>query len=222
MSRVLFEVTLNSNQGGPWVYSFTHEIGQPLQPVVPVAIPDDGGPGNSGISTLDVGDDVALTDLNVWVNISHTWVGDLIISVRSPAGTEVLLLDRPGVPAGTFGCSDNNMIVTFDDASVFDPENHCAGTDPWYTGDAMPVQPLAAFNGESTMGTWELVVSDNAGGDTGNIEDWGLISDPPVSGICEICEGTVQQEAIPTLNTLGILVLIGILIGVALVMIRRM
>jgi hypothetical protein len=114
------------------------------------------------------------------------------------------------------------MDITFDDASVFDPENHCAGTTPWYTGDAMPVQALSAFNGESTAGTWELIVSDSAGGDTGTINDWALITDPVVSGACEICDfAPVQEEAIPTLNGLGLLVLIGILAGAALVMIRR-
>jgi len=222
MNRVTFDVTINSNEGGPWTYSFGHDIGLALTPNVPVSIPDND-PGNPGISTLNIADDVTLTDVNVWVDISHSWVGDLTISLRSPAGTEIVLLDRPGVPtSSTVGCLDNNMDITFDDAATFDPEDHCAGTDPWYTGDALPVQGLSAFNGESTAGMWELIVSDSAGGDTGTINDWSLITDPAVSGTCEICDfAPVQEEAIPTLSGLGLLVLIGILAGAALVMIRR-
>ena len=40
----------------------------------------------------------------------------------------------PGVPASTYGCSDNDVNVTFDDASAVNLENHCAGTTPWYQG----------------------------------------------------------------------------------------
>jgi subtilisin-like proprotein convertase family protein len=221
MSRVDFELTINSNEGGPWTYTFGDDIGQALAPNVPVPIPDND-PANPGISTLVIADDVTLTDVNLWLDISHTWVGDVTISLRSPAGTEIVLLDRPGVPVSTVGCSNNNMDITFDDASSFDPEDHCAGTDPWYTGDAMPVGALSAFNGESTAGTWELIVSDSAGGDTGTINDWALLTNPAVSGTCEVCVfDPVQEEAIPTLSGLGLLVLIGILAGAALVMIRR-
>lgn len=222
MSRVGFELTINSNEGGPWTYTFGDDIGQALAPNVPVSIPDND-PANPGISTLVIADDVTLTDVNLWLDISHSWVGDVTISLRSPAGTEIVLLDRPGVPtSSTVGCSNDNMDITFDDASTFDPEDHCAGTTPWYTGDAMPVQALSAFNGESTAGTWELIVSDSAGGDTGTINDWALLTDPVVAGTCEVCDSApVQEEAIPTLSGLGLLVLIGILAGAALVMIRR-
>ena len=115
------------------------------------------------------------------------------------------------------------MAITFDDASAFDPEGHCAGTTPWYSGDAMPVGSLAAFNGESTAGTWLLWASDNAGGDTGQIVDWQLITDPVVTGICIPCQEPVQgqAEAIPTLNYLGIFALIALLAGAAVFFIRR-
>lgn len=136
----------------------------------PVDIPDRGtvtvqGNRISGPPTVD-------GNLTVEVVLEHTWVGDLIITLRSPSGTEVTLLDRPGVPSGIFGCSNNNMDVIFDDSASIDPETHCAGTDPWLTGAALPAESLAAFNGEPTDGTWSLIVSDNAGGDTGRILSW--------------------------------------------------
>lgn len=113
-------------------------------------------------------------NLTVKVVLKHTWVGDLIIKLRSPSGTEVTLLDRPGLPSSYFGCSDNNMNVTFDDTASLDPETHCAGTDPWLTGLVLPAESLAAFNGETTDGTWSLIVSDNAGGDVGRVLSWNI------------------------------------------------
>lgn len=191
LDMVNFEVTVNSNEGGPWAYSFSHLIGQALAPVTPVDIPDDGGAANPGISTLTVADDVVITDLNVHVVINHTWVGDLAVALRSPAGTTVMLLDRPGVPgASSVGCSNDNMDVTFDDSAAMTAaalEDHCAGADPWYNGEAQAVDLLSAFNGESTAGVWELEVTDNAGGDTGQIVDWELLTTPAVSGVCNVC-----------------------------------
>jgi len=125
----------------------------------------------------------------VRVQIDHSWVGDLIVSLRSPAGTIVTLLSRPG-PAGA-GCGDDNMNVTFDDASSVNLQSWCSGTTPWYSGVAQPYQPLSAFNGQSSAGTWTLTVSDNNGQDTGTLVDWELLTTPALSGSCETCTGGV-------------------------------
>ena len=148
------------------------------QPIVPWPVPDDDPVGVS--STLEVKRDVALADVKVRVVINHSWVGDLKIVLRSPAGTEVVLLDRPGSAPGLseFGCGDDNMEVTFDDASGFHLETHCDGTDPWYAGQAAPIESLAAFSGESSLGTWSLTVSDAEPEDTGLIVDWQLFTTP--------------------------------------------
>jgi subtilisin-like proprotein convertase family protein len=138
----------------------------------PVVIPDNNmvtinGQKIAGPSTVN-------GNLTVEVVLEHTWVGDLIIKLRSPSNTEVTLLDRPGVPSGAFGCSDNDMNVIFDDTASINPETHCSGTNPWLTGLVLPAESLAAFNGESTEGNWSLIVSDNAGGDTGRVLSWNI------------------------------------------------
>jgi len=183
-SQADFQLEIIANEGGPFHLNFSNLVGASLVSDTPLALVDDG----TTTSMLGVAADVTLTDVNVLVNIDHTFVGDLKLTVRSPLGTEVVLLDRPGVPASTFGCSNNNMDVTFDDAAGFDPGNHCPGTDPWYSGDAAPVQPLSAFNGESSAGTWSLKVLDSAGADTGTLVDWQLITIPPLVDQCIICE----------------------------------
>jgi uncharacterized repeat protein (TIGR01451 family) len=191
-SAVDLEVTVTANEGGPFLVPISELVGQALEPNVPVSIPDADPAGVE--SELVVADDVILTDVDVRVQITHTWVGDLLITLRAPDNTEVVLLDRPGVPNSGAGCSDNNLDVTFDDASGFDPELHCATTDPWFVGTANPVGSLATFNGMSSAGTWRVFVSDNAGLDLGDIVDWELITTPPISGVCTTCLGVDEAD----------------------------
>ncbi len=190
-----FDVSVTATEGGPFLYSFQHDVGQSLEPAgLPAGIPDANATGVT--STLAVGDNVTLTDVNVRVQISHTYVGDLMIRLRSPNGTIYTLLDRPGVPASTYGCSNDNMDVTFDSASGVNLESYCAGSNPWYTGVAAPVTSLNGLNGQSSQGNWDLIVSDHAGSDTGSIVSWELLTTPAISGVCEVCEGGVGAPVV--------------------------
>jgi len=186
-STIYFELSVSSNEGGPFIMAFSRRVGQtPTPGGLPAPIPDNSVAGVS--STLAVGTDVTLTDVNVRVELAHTWVGDLHITLRSPLGTEVILLDRPGFPALSDGCRDNDMDVTFDDAAALVPETHCMGTNPWCTGSVRAVQSLSAFNGQSSLGVWVLTVSDRAGQDVGTVLDWALITTPALPGVCETCQ----------------------------------
>ncbi|PWB72236.1 MAG: hypothetical protein C3F15_11575, partial [Holophagae bacterium] len=177
-STIQLTLRVTAAEGGPFTFQLTNPVGGSLQPDVPLAIPDNG----SVTSNLVVTQNVTLSDVNVRVQIDHTYVGDLIVSLRSPAGTTVTLLNLPA-------CGDSNMNVTFDDSSGVNLQNHCAGTTPWYSGVARPYQPLSSFNGQSSAGTWTLTVSDNAVGDSGTLVDWELLTTPELSGSCETCTG---------------------------------
>jgi len=66
----------------------------------------------SGVSGL-------IDDMDFQLEINHTWVGDLEATLTSPDGTTTIdLMDRPGFPAGFFGCANDNLNVTFDDESA--------------------------------------------------------------------------------------------------------
>jgi len=134
------------------------------------AIPDNNPTGVT--VTMNVADNVSITDLDVNLNISHTWVGDLIVTIKSPAGTMATIVDRIGVPTSTFGCSGDNIIAILDDEAATSVENECAGSTPTISGSFIPNNPLSIFDGENTMGLWELTVSDNVGSDTGTINSW--------------------------------------------------
>lgn len=114
-----------------------------------VSIPDDN---SSGIqSTIDVsGATESVGELfNIDVNIEHSWVGDLIITLRSPQGTEVTLYDPDDL----------------------DSSSDVVGNFP---RDYTPVESLSAFEGEDPNGTWTLTVSDNAAEDTGTLNSWSI------------------------------------------------
>ena len=139
---------------------------------VGVAIPD-GNP--TGITaSMNVTENVSISDLNINLNITHSWVGDVIVSIKSPAGTIATIFDRPGVPSSTYGCSGNNILATMDDEAATAVENQCAGSEPTINGSFIPNNPLSIFDGENTAGIWELKVSDAVGGDTGSLISWGM------------------------------------------------
>jgi subtilisin-like proprotein convertase family protein len=138
---------------------------------VPKALPN----GTSSISSvLSVSGSSAIVDLNVGVNMSHVWVGDLSMSL-SHGGTNVTIIDRPGVPASTYGCSGDNIVATLDDGASASVENQCAGGSPTINGTFSPNQALNAFNGSNANGTWTLNVVDHyTSADAGTLNSWSV------------------------------------------------
>lgn len=163
------------------------QVGASQMPVVPLPIPDGVSTGVS--STLEIDTDVVLGGLEIEVDVEHTWAGDLTLRLESPGGTEIVLLDRPGVPGSALGCSNNDVRVTFSDSAAVDPENVCSASssDPWVSGQVLPAEALSAFDGESALGTWTLTVSDAIAGDLGTLVDWRLVHDPPLGDECNSC-----------------------------------
>ncbi|MGV6857492.1 MAG: proprotein convertase P-domain-containing protein [bacterium] len=192
LSQIDFQLQITTAETMPLSTSFTQQVGSSTVPgSLPASIPDNTG---SVSSTLDITQDSTLSQVKVDVQISHTYVGDLKITLQSPRGTSVTLLDQPGVPGSTFGCGDNNMDISFDDGSGLDPETHCNGSDPWITGNARPTTPLNVLNGESSLGTWTLTVSDHAGGDIGQLTAWQLDTTPSLQTQCNICQAPVDSD----------------------------
>jgi len=53
------------------------------------------------ISTLNIPDNIKISEVEVYVDITHTWIGDLIVTLISPSGKQHILHNRSG------GSSDN-------------------------------------------------------------------------------------------------------------------
>ena len=153
---------------------------------IPVDISSDGTP--TIVSTIEITTPGTAVDIKVVnLNIDHTWVGDLFVTLTSPMSTEVILFDRPGVPAGAFGCGNNNAELGFDDFATNtaeDLEGTCNDDPLALSGVYQPVTPLASFAGEPVAGTWTLTITDNADQDGGSLIGWAL----------DIC-ATIPSEA---------------------------
>jgi M6 family metalloprotease-like protein len=84
------------------------------------------------------------------VDIAHTYISDLRVSLHSPSGTQVVLHDKTG------GSSDN-LVTTFTGATT--PE-------------------LRNMDGETISGVWRLKVGDHEGQDLGKLNSWRLVINP--------------------------------------------
>jgi len=133
--------------------------------------PDAGAVTNSVISYAT---DIAVNDVNVNLNLEHTWVGDLTITLIAPDNTQVVLAD------GVCGDCDDMIDVTFDDEAA-NPIS--SATDP-ITGSYQPEGNLSDFDGLSTIGDWTLRIVDNANQDGGQLLDWTLqLCGDPILGV---------------------------------------
>ena len=128
------------------------------------AILDNATVSNSIVVPAQTG--ATLTDLNVYVDITHTWVADLRISLESPQGTIVQLI-------ATAKCGNaDDILLEFDDTGVDGPVGSiCPLTNLF----AIPDNLLAAFNGQLFEGTWTLRIQDAATQDQGTLNTWCLI-----------------------------------------------
>ena len=136
----------------------------------PVAIPD-SDPAGILIDLPVSGLDAVLSNISISLDIEHTWVGDLRVELIDPNGAVAIVFDQPGVPASLFGCLLNNISASFaDDAaqSAEDFENLCVNG---MSGNFMPVDPFSIFANIDPNGIWQLRISDNAGGDTGSLQN---------------------------------------------------
>lgn len=139
-----------------------------------LAIPDNQPAGVSDQIVIAEGGE--LSDLDVSVQINHTWVGDLIVRLTHvETATAIDLVDRPGRNTSGNGCTGDNINAVLDDAAASPVETQCGAGTPTISGTFRPNQVLSAVNGHSLAGTWRLTVSDVVGADNGTLQRWCLL-----------------------------------------------
>jgi subtilisin-like proprotein convertase family protein len=185
-----FTLTVNyaNSSLGPQVSTFSIQTGQLTSNTVSytgssVPIPD-ASPAGVNIPIVVSGLTGPVSDLKfsfdgsscttatgaTTVGLDHTWVGDLVITLTSPAGTTVTLMNRAGTD-NNFGQNFCNTVLD-DSATALIQSISPVGAP--YTGMFKPANPLSAFNGEIGNGTWTLNVSDLGPFDTGNVRAFSL------------------------------------------------
>ena len=117
------------------------------------------------IRNFTVATNAQVTDLNIGVQFSHSYRGDIRATLVSPTGTVVDLITNVGTTA-------DNLNVLFDDGAATSVTTHTANdntaTAPPYQRNFQPQGSLADFNGEGSAGTWQLTICDSLNGDSGN------------------------------------------------------
>lgn len=108
-----------------------------------------------------------VTDVDVTINITHTYVADLDIFLIGPNGTRVELTTDNG------GSGDNFTNTIFDD-SASTSITSVTSTQAPFSNRYRPEGSLATLNGISPNGTWTLEVTDDAGADVGSLVAWSL------------------------------------------------
>ncbi len=109
-----------------------------------------------------------IIDLDVSVLLSHTFVGDLQLTLRHDVSGQVVPL------IFNFGGSNDGFDLTFDDESTSDFTIDFDDVATVITGTGRPLIELSHFDGLSLSGSWTLQVADVVGGDSGELLSWSL------------------------------------------------
>lgn len=151
-----------------------------------------------------------ITDVVVDLNIEHTWVGDLVITLCHTSDSGVVtcvdLVNRPGVPQSTFGCagdlvSDPENKYYFSSRPDLEPlgENDCPSAIPaacYGTAPENGANDLSVFNGLALGdGSWQVCLNDNAAGDVGFVYNWSIhvLAEAPV-GVDQQSWGNIKAS----------------------------
>ena len=137
------------------------------------------GPASFTVNVTEsgiIGTDVVIDEIAL--DISHTWVGDLDMSITSPSGTTLQVWT--GLINGGNG-DDMECTIDVNAAASFSSLGGCNGANPpcvigsfMADGGAMN----GTFGGEEINGTWTIDFLDNVGGDPGNMDAWSLSTQP--------------------------------------------
>jgi subtilisin-like proprotein convertase family protein len=143
-------------------------------PNLPIPEFDPNDP-TSASDTISVPDGGRICDLDVYINASHTYVGDLSFDLQHTGGAgPVTLMNQPN-------CDKPNIDVTVNDEGTDgNVQDACDTPPPAIAGNRVGGSPpsmtlLTAFDGDDLAGDWTLTVTDNEAQDTGTLHQWCLI-----------------------------------------------
>ena len=115
-------------------------------------------------SVINMDQNAVITDVNIILNIEHTWDADLEVKLIAPDATEIILFEDIGSNGDNF----TNTILDDDASTVISDE------EAPFTGSFSPVGNLSDLNGLMSGGDWTLYINDDANGDGGNLLDWSI------------------------------------------------
>ncbi len=176
---------------------------------LPASIPD-GLPSNCWVSpgtpltsTITVsgmpGTISATTVIKFNLKLSHSWIGDIRVTVTPPTGTPITLISRLGQlsdsPCGSsFDFSQNNLL-----SISASHTNTIAITNPISAGNYVPTAGFSGLTGSLNNlvglpfnGDWVLTVVDGTVDDIGNLHLFEIVFSDPCTGFTSSVSSSSQ------------------------------
>lgn len=125
--------------------------------------------------------------VDIFVNMEHSYLGDLDLSITAPNGATVSLHTYPsgggtflGIPIdpGVGPGTGFDYVFTESATQTWAQIQASVATIP--AGDYLPVDPYSTFVGTPLNGQWCINITDNLGSDDGYIFYWGLNFNPAI------------------------------------------
>ncbi len=171
--------------------------------ILPTPIPPDV------ISTIDINNALVGDYIKVNIDMPHEYVGDMIANLYDPSGNLMVLFDQPGIDNSQFGCSEDNMLVSFFDSApntAADLANTCeAGGQYAIQGEYQPINNFEAYEGSDVNGTWSLeLIDDFPGADDGSLDNWTIeICNIKEAGQIALTENQILEVPLGQFSVLG-------------------
>ena len=138
-------------------------------------LPDNDGTSVESVITISGTGAVVSAGINLDVNITHDYIGDLIVRLISPSGTGIFL-------HAFSGGSADNIIGNFPNTLT-------------------PAQSLNTFIGQPLDGDWTLQVRDGGAGGTGALNTWALYD---ITGFDCNSTSAAPEDLLPVRFSLGL------------------
>jgi uncharacterized repeat protein (TIGR01451 family) len=159
--------SINTDSNGKYAFTLTPTFSSTATyedvPPAGIAFNESSYPCSNPLSrTYNVAESLTITDVNFGFNASHTYRGDIRVTLISPSGTSVIIINNGG------DSRDNYDLIL--DSSSGNPLNDGSNDNvasPYYDRIAAPSNSLNAFNGQNSAGTWTVRICDNVSGDNG-------------------------------------------------------
>ncbi|MCF6295718.1 MAG: proprotein convertase P-domain-containing protein, partial [Flavobacteriaceae bacterium] len=169
----------NSCGNGDYSETFSFQTGEKICASVSQTTPTTIEDLSTVTSTINFPNTFTIEDVNLTVDYDHTWIGDVSLTLISPSGTRVTVID-------VLTCTTElNFNFNFDDEAANTIDCEVGNTNYPALLTYKPVSPLSAFNGETSNGVWTLEITDGGPADVGTVNGWTL-------EICEYIQGTLD------------------------------
>lgn len=149
--------------------------------------------GATASKNINVTGGLTIGKITASVNITHTYVQDMTITLTGPAaiGSPVVILQQEACGA------QPDINCTYDDSGNAPT---CSATSPAISGTIQTFESLSAFDGLLADGVWTLTVNDPYNGDGGSINSVSLkiCSKSAISPVPVLISNTINVVATST------------------------